>query len=164
MRLAVPAAFAGLAGLTTTSAAEPGAVSLRDVPVFEAGTEFELRFLLDELAYPLVVHVDPRGRPAVVNPPEEPDALAVARAGDTIAVPDPASGLVWSLSGEPGYETFMLVACAAPDVDIVTLQAELNAVATAAGGNGRAGIVRAVESFLTHDVGPTRSLTILHLP
>jgi hypothetical protein len=139
---------------------------LSRVPVHRSGTEFTLRALLGEAAYPMLFHVDPMGHAALVHPPISSAELEHVSPGRPVVWPDPASGEVWTLSGEPGYETFILVACAEAGIDLFAVEAEIGALAEAsrAEGRPRAELVAEIEAYLADAFGPVRTTTILHLP
>lgn len=85
--------------------------------VLRSGEAFALDFHLNEDAYVLVFHIDPRGAINLVHPASASGTMMVTRGGGIIRFPAPESGDKWILGGQAGTETFVLAVMTATSYD-----------------------------------------------
>ena len=85
--------------------------------VLRSGEAFALDFHLNEDAYVLVFHIDPRGAISLVHPASASGTPVVTAGGGDIRFPNPESGEKWILGGQAGTETFVLAVMTASNVD-----------------------------------------------
>lgn len=129
------------------------------LPVWHTGEAFRLRFALAAPGYPVIVHVDPAGRAALLYPVEASEPPARFPAGASIEVPTRPSEGEWMFEGQTGPETF-LVAVQETNPGWADLAAALESLSPTAGG--RAAVVDEARAWLKRRVGPVSEIAVMH--
>ncbi len=130
--------------------------------VWRTGESFFLRFTLARDGFPVVFHVDPAGRIALLHPEGPAAALVRVPGGMTTQLPPASSGDEWAFEGEPGSETFLVAVTARARVDLAGLLEEARRAAGDSAERDRA--VIGLEALLADRLGPVASLSVRHAP
>ncbi len=129
---------------------------------WHTGEPFFLRFTLARDGCPVVFHVDPAGRVAVLYPEKPDDPLVDAQRGTTVQLPPASSDVEWTFEGEPGLETFLVTVTARARVDLAGILAEAQMPHEGPADRDRA--IGRLRSLLAARLGPVASVEVTHVP
>jgi hypothetical protein len=128
--------------------------------IWRTGEAFRLRFRLAEAGYPVIVHIDPKGRVALLHPEEAAAPLTRFPAGATIELPSPDSDSEWTFEAETGPETFLVAAATIDGFSLPGLMAALESLPQAT--NARTELVERARELLAERVGPVTDIEVTH--
>lgn len=129
--------------------------------VWRTGDGFRIRLRLEKSAFPLLIHLDPAGRISLLHPEDLRGEVPLMPGGWVIELPPPESAVAWAFEGEPGTETFLLVAAQRADLDVPRLLQDLERTASRRGE--RAAKVRAIADRLRSRIGEVRVIEVEHV-
>jgi len=134
----VPAAVVALAAFFFFRSPDPALGPLQiegvaltrgaDAPGWREGDAFRLRCDVTRPMVPVVFHLDPEGRLALLHPATPAGPFPRSTPARPIVLPDPAGPERWELTGAGGRETFLLAAWKDPPADLAQLVAELEKI------------------------------------
>jgi len=143
------------------------------VAVWHDGEAFALELELPHATHVVVLHVDARGRVALVHPESARGPIRPVGPG-SVRIPPAGAGYDWVFEGEPGWESF-IVGRSEPVPDIEALLRRLpDAAASAAsdpgaprgedGGRLRQARVTTIARLVRDQLGTADVIEVLHLP